>query len=187
MLLMLPSVKGKLKLRQLLKMRQLLLTVTAATFCSLTPVAHGATLSEVSNTGQFLTREHLIIDLQSGVEWLRCSVGQQWNGIGCSGKIMKLNHDGVAKAIVMANEQLGGNWRLPTRNELEGLVCKTCSNVKIDIKTFPETAAEPYWTGEVNGFATRHFWSVNFMTGHTYGRFFPTQALAVRLVRNRNR
>ena len=31
-------------------------------------------------TGQFLARDHLIIDLQSGVEWMRCSVGQQWNG-----------------------------------------------------------------------------------------------------------
>ena len=25
--------------------------------------------------GQFLARDHLIIDLQSGVEWMRCSVG----------------------------------------------------------------------------------------------------------------
>jgi len=44
---------------------------------------------------------------------------------------------------------------------------------------------EPYWTGEVNGFAARHFWSVNFMTGYTYGRFFPQQELAVRLLRDR--
>ena len=25
--------------------------------------------------GQFLARDHLIIDLRSGVEWMRCSVG----------------------------------------------------------------------------------------------------------------
>ena len=135
--------------------------------------------------GQFLAREHLIIDLRSGVEWMRCSVGLQWNGTRCDGKIIRLNHEGVAKAIVIANEQLGGNWRLPSREELEGLVCAACESIKIDSESFPQTAPEPYWTGEVNGFAARHFWSVNFMTGYTYGRFFPQQELAVRLVRDR--
>ena len=36
--------------------------------------------------GQFLVRDHLVIDLRSGVEWMRCSVGQQWNGTSCDGK-----------------------------------------------------------------------------------------------------
>jgi hypothetical protein len=135
--------------------------------------------------GQFLARDHLIIDLRSGVEWMRCSVGQQWNGTSCDGEIIRLNHDDVAKAIVIANEQLGGNWRLPNREELEGLVCAACETIKIDSDSFPQTVPEPYWTGEVNGFAARHFWSVNFMTGYTYGRFFPQQELAVRLVRDR--
>ena len=135
--------------------------------------------------GQFLAREHLIIDLRSGVEWMRCSVGLQWNGTRCDGKIIRLNHNDVAKAIVIANEQLGGNWRLPNREELEGLVCTACETIKIDRDSFPQTVPEPYWTGEVNGFAARHFWSVNFMTGYTYGRFFPQQELAVRLVRDR--
>jgi len=146
-----------------------------------------ANANTVFGNGQFLARDHLIIDLQSGVEWLRCSVGQRWNGAGCDGEIVRLNHDDVAKAVVTANEQLGGEWRLPSRDELEGLVCAACPAVKIDPDSFPQTAAEPYWTGEVNGFATRHFWSVNFMTGHTYGRFFPEQELAVRLVRDRSR
>ena len=146
------------------------------------PIAASAT--GLANS-QFLAREHLIIDLRSGVEWMRCSVGLQWNGKRCDGKIMRLNHDDVAKAIVIANEQLGGNWRLPNRKELEGLVCAACTTVKIDSESFPQTAPEPYWTGEVNGFAARHFWSVNFMTGYTYGRFFPQQELAVRLVRDR--
>lgn len=146
-------------------------------------------LLTVSVTGgfaaQFIKRDHLVIDLLHGVEWLRCSVGQSWDGSGCSGKAIRLNHEAVALAIEQANAQLGGQWRLPTRAELEGLVCKTCDGVKIDVETFPATEAEPYWTGEVNGMAKRHVWSVNFFTGHTYGRFFPTQELMVRLVRDR--
>ena len=149
------------------------------TFGSSLAVAIGLT------NGQFLARDHLVIDLLSGAEWMRCSVGQRWNGKSCEGEIIRLNHDDVAKAIVIANEQLGGNWRLPSRKELEGLVCAACEKIKIDSDNFPQTAPEPYWTGEVNGFAARHFWSVNFMTGHTYGRFFPQQELAVRLLRDR--
>lgn len=139
----------------------------------------------VTKSGHFLVRDHIVIDLQSGVEWMRCSVGQQWDGKTCAGEAVALNHDEIAKAIVIANEQLGPGWRLPNLAELEGLVCKTCAPVKIELDSFPNAMAEPYWTGEVNSFASRHIWSVNFMTGHTYGRFFPTQRILVRLVRDR--
>ena len=139
----------------------------------------------IVKSGKFMVREHLVVDLQNGVEWLRCSVGQIWNGVGCEGKAMQLTQDEVAKAIVIANEQLGLGWRLPSRFELEGLVCEECAPVKIELDSFPNTLAEPYWSGEVNGYAPRHMWTVNFMTGHTYGRFFPTQAVLVRLVRDR--
>lgn len=139
----------------------------------------------IVKSGHFMARNHLVIDLQHGVEWMRCSVGQIWNGTDCEGVAVQLTQDGVARAIVIANAQLGPGWRLPSRAELEGLVCKACAPVKIELDSFPNTLREPYWTGEVNGFAPRHIWTVNFMTGHTYGRFFPTQEVLVRLVRDR--
>ena len=74
-----------------------------------------------------MAREHLVIDLQNGVEWMRCSVGQVWNGSGCEGEALKLSQEDVSKAIIIANDQLGPGWRLPTRVELEGLVCKECA------------------------------------------------------------
>ena len=138
----------------------------------------------IVKSGHFMVRDHLVIDLQHGVEWMRCSVGQIWNGTDCEGVAMQLTQEDVAKAIVIANAQLGPGWRLPSRAELEGLVCKACAPVKIELDSFPNTLGEPYWTGEVNGFAPRHIWTVNFMTGHTYGRFFPTQEVLVRLVRS---
>ena len=100
----------------------------------------------------FMARDHIVVDLRYGVDWLRCSVGQ----------------------------------RLPNREELEGLVCNECDKPKIDVEMFPGTDSVPYWTGQVNKFAKRHVWSVNFATGLTYGRFFPYQQLAVRLVRDRH-
>jgi hypothetical protein len=139
----------------------------------------------IVKSGHFMVRDHLVIDLQHGVEWMRCSVGQIWNGTDCEGVAVKLTQEDVARAILIANAQLGLGWRLPSRAELEGLVCKACAPVKIELDSFPNTLGEPYWTGEVNGFAPRHIWTVNFMTGHTYGRFFPTQEVLVRLVRDR--
>jgi hypothetical protein len=139
----------------------------------------------IVKSGKFMARDHLVTDLQNNVEWMRCSVGQVWDGDDCKGKALKLSQDDAARAISIANEQLGPGWRLPTRTELEGLVCDDCSPVKIELDTFPNTYAEPYWTGEVNSFASRHIWSVNFMTGFTYGRFFPYQEILVRLVRDR--
>jgi len=139
----------------------------------------------IVKSGHFMVRDHLVIDLQHGVEWMRCSVGQIWNGTDCEGVAVQLTQEDVARAIIIANAQLGPGWRLPSRAELEGLVCKACAPVKIELDSFPNTLGEPYWTGEVNGFAPRHIWTVNFMTGHTYGRFFPTQEVLVRLVRDR--
>ena len=138
-----------------------------------------------AKAADYIARDHLVIDLRFGLEWLRCSVGQVWNGEDCEGEIVHLNHDQISLAITMANEQLGGKWRLPNREELEGLVCRDCERPVINAKYFPGTSPEPYWTGQYNGFASRHIWSVNFFTGDTYGRFFPYQGLAVRLVRDR--
>ena len=91
----------------------------------------------LANNAQFIAKDHIVIDLKSGVEWLRCSVGQRWNGTQCVGDIIKLNQEMSVQAINLADEQLGGNWRLPTREELENIVCHECSQPKIDASIFP--------------------------------------------------
>nr|AAY87229.1 predicted hypothetical protein [uncultured bacterium BAC17H8] len=142
--------------------------------------------ASAANAANFMTRDHLVIDLRHGIEWLRCSVGQVWDGTTCRGEVMTLDHDQIAQAIQQANEQLGGSWRLPGREELEGLICTTCGPPLIDAEVFPSTSGEPYWTGQVNKIASRFYYSVNFLNGWTYGRFLPSKQLAVRLVRDRN-
>ena len=39
---------------------------------------------------------------------------------------------GMEKAINIANKQLGGQWRLPTKDELVSIVCKACPSPKIN-------------------------------------------------------
>jgi hypothetical protein len=136
---------------------------------------------------QFYAKDLYVTDLSRGIEWLRCTVGQRWNPETerCDGAAVMLSIDAAAEAIAQAVAQLGPGWRLPSRAELESLLCLECEGTKIDPVNFPDTPADSFWTANRNWLAPRHVWSVNFRTGHSYGRFFPYQELAVRLVRDR--
>ena len=143
------------------------------------------TNNKVLSNNFLMEKDHLVLDLKHNIYWLRCSVGQVWEKSNCKGKAIKLTMDEVAVAIEKANKQLGGKWRLPSREELESLVCIECGKVKIDKKIFPQTPYEPFWTGEKNSWSKQFYWSVNFFTGHTFGRFPGSIPNFVRLVRNR--
>ena len=138
-----------------------------------------------SASAQFIARQHTVKDLSNGTNWLRCSVGQAWDPKldTCTGKIVKLDHSQITYAITEAKRQLGGNWRLPTHAELESLICLACPPPKINSKYFPNISPEAYWTSDKNALNPKTYWSINFMTGHSYSRFFPYQFLPVLLVK----
>ena len=139
----------------------------------------------LAGDNRFMLKEHIVVDLERQIDWLRCSVGQQWDGVKCSGNIVNLSLDIVPQAINIANKQLGGQWRLPTKDELVSIVCKECPSPKINKDIFPNTDNAPYWTGDQSIFNSRFYVSVNFHTGFSFNRFSPIKELAVRLVRER--
>ena len=139
-----------------------------------------------ANSSDYISRGYYVIDLKNKIEWLRCPVGMVWQKNECEGKALKLELIQVKEAIKVANEQLGGPWRLPTRLELESLICRECINVKINTKIFPHTPAEPFWSGEKNIWQPRYNWIVNFFNGNTFGRFPDYKPNYARLVRDRN-
>ena len=138
-----------------------------------------------ASDSRFILKDHIVVDLEHKIEWLRCSVGQRWNGSSCVGNIVNLSLDLVPEAIDIANEQLGGKWRLPSKTELKSIVCKECSSPKINEEIFPNTDNAPYWTGDQSIFNSKFYVSVNFHTGFSFNRFSPIKELAVRLVRDR--
>ena len=85
-----------------------------------------------SFSSNFIDKGFYVIDLKNKIEWLKCPVGMVWQKNECEGKALKLELIQVKEAIKVANEQLGGPWRLPTRLELESLICRECINVKIN-------------------------------------------------------
>ena len=144
-----------------------------------------STSKKVCAIDNFYAKNNIILDLKLDLIWLRCSVGQIWDGKTCKGKAIKIKMEQMKEVLKQANEQLGSGWRLPTRKELESLVCKTCNKVKINENYFPNTSYEPYWTGERNNWHKNFYWSVNFFTGHTFGRFPGNIPNFVRLVKNK--
>ena len=92
-----------------------------------------------ASDSRFILKEHIVVDLERQIEWLRCSVGQRWDGVKCAGEIINLSLDVVPKALDIAGEQLGGKWRLPSKAELQSIVCKACSSPKIDNNSLLKT------------------------------------------------
>ena len=143
-----------------------------------------------SNTvfsSEFIDKGFYVIDLRNKLEWLKCPAGMQWSDTkkSCIGNPQKLDQLEIKEANKILNNQIDGNWRLPTRKELESLICMECDGVKINLEIFPDTPAEPFWTSQRNWWSPKFFWSVNFFTGHSYGRFVPEKKLFVRFLRER--
>lgn len=136
-------------------------------------------------SSEFIDKGYFVIDLKQKVDWLKCSAGQQWNSQECEGNPVKLSLAEANEALNILNQQIDGEWRLPTKKELVRLVCKKCLGPKINQEFFPNSPAEPFWTSQRNWWSPNFFWSVNFFTGHTYGRFVPEKKLFVRFLRER--
>ena len=123
------------------------------------------------------------------LEWMRCSVGQIWENKTCVGEIKMLSVKEALEVSARLKNLDGGGWRLPRAKELQSIVSKVENRPQdvepnIDQETFPKTFAGPYWTSDQSFYSKQYQWSVNFLTGQRFNRFFPHQKLAVRLVRD---
>ena len=133
----------------------------------------------------FISRGYYVIDLSQKLEWMTCTVGMVWDKNKCVGEPIKVKLNQIDSVVTQANEQLEGKWRLPSRKELEKIVCKDCKKVKINAEIFPNTPPESFWTSEKNPWQPQFMWTVNFFTGNTFGRFPGFIPNYVRLVRDR--
>ena len=135
---------------------------------------------------EYIPRGYFVIDLKNKIEWMTCPVGMVWNKNTCNGIAKKYELKFLPDIINIANKQLEGSWRLPTRKELESLICVKCEKVKINLKIFPKTPPEPFWTKDKNYWQPKFNWIVNFLNGNTFGRYPGYKPNYIRLVRDRN-
>jgi Protein of unknown function (DUF1566) len=101
-----------------------------------------------------------VTDTATGLVWRRCSEGQTWSGVTCTGTAATYTHEG---ALTQAKNQAG--WRLPNVKELSSLVSLDRITPSIDIAAFPNTASNLYWTSSPYAGNASGAWVVYFGYG----------------------
>ncbi len=146
-------------------------TVLALAFGSLAAHAEGRFV--ISADGQEVT------DTQTKLIWQRCAVGQTWDGKTCAGK--------ATKALLADAKAMGAKmtpvWKLPTKDELKGLVDKSSKKKpSIDKVAFPGTPSAIFWAAKPEATDALGAWLVDFGNGKVFGNTGKAKYF-VRLVR----
>jgi hypothetical protein len=95
-------------------------------------------------------RDGTVTDKESGLMWMRCSLGQDWDGATCTGKPSTYSWKDAQGAAASINQQGGyarhTDWRMPHIPELAMIVERQCADPRINLTLFPTTPASFYWT-----------------------------------------
>ncbi|WP_125784590.1 DUF1566 domain-containing protein [Pseudoalteromonas rubra] len=123
-----------------------------------------------------------VIDIQTGLMWMRCSLGQIWDGTTCTGDAATYTWQ---EALVIANGNSFADftdWYLPNVKELNSIVETACYNSAINQTVFPNTPSSNYWSNspKVNNYGYAWYVSFNYGGDNAYYKHY---GLHVRLVR----
>jgi len=144
-----------------------------------------------------------VTDVKTGLQWMRCSLGQTWQGGTCVGEAKAYSWQAALDAANTLNRQGGyagyRDWRVPTREELLTLVYCSSGQPKTwndtgkscegDYKrpalyqpTFPNTPVFWFWSSSPYAYSPDGAWYVGFYNGQDFADFQGNH-FAVRLVR----
>lgn len=135
-------------------------------------------------SSRFILNEGEVFDKVTQLIWCRCSAGAAWKeGAGCIGspKLMSLEEAGEFA------KQAGEGWRVPTIEELYGIVEQECENPAVNPIVFPDVrdlgGGAPYWSVTQIEEMPMLIYFVDFISGRVDGHS-EGFTMAVRLVRN---
>lgn len=164
----------------------------------------------ISKTDRYIVNQDgTVYDKETNLVWMRCSIGQTWDGKTCNGKAQFFTWN---EAIKLKNNFAGNSkWRLPTVGELDSLVfcsegrtpsvlpingkydvstngtCKTDYHQQptIDLLAFPNTPiAWWYWSSTPDAHNSENSWGFDFSNGYFYSRS-NDETFHVRLVQTK--
>ncbi len=117
---------------------------------------------------------------KTGLSWKRCSEGQTWTGVTCSGTASGHTYDqAVALTATFASK---ADWRVPNIQELLSIVEYGANGPAINTEIFPNTPSSGFWSGSPDANNLSYVWLVNFGVGDAYS-YYRYNSNAVRLVR----
>jgi len=130
-----------------------------------------------------------LTDTETGLTWMRCVLGQNWNGVACRGEANSYTWLAANEQVKLNNKHGGfaeyGDWRLPRLPELAGIIERQCNNPRINLMLFPNTPAVPFWSASVKSGVDNIAYALSFgVEGVVLLNKESTNM--VRLVRGRN-
>ncbi|MEK6748432.1 MAG: DUF1566 domain-containing protein [Pseudomonadota bacterium] len=137
-----------------------------------------------SNTRFFINADDTVTDLDSGLTWMRCSVGMEWNGKHCIGAARTFDWR-IAMQLGKKNPPGSHAWRLPRLPELATLVEQRCKIApRVNTTIFPDTPAKPHWTSTTKPGWSDTAYALGF-DARGVAAYAHDQKFAVRLVTGR--
>jgi len=118
----------------------------------------------------------------TGLIWMRCSLGQEWNGSTCTKDPQLYTWGGALQAASRINFAGFSDWRVPNKNELETILEERCNSPTINQAVFPATPPFYFWTSSPYAGLGDAAWSIDFGYGSINASIKNGQ-LNVRLVR----
>ncbi|WP_341327143.1 DUF1566 domain-containing protein [Methylotuvimicrobium sp. KM2] len=115
--------------------------------------------------------------------WMRCLLGQVWDGNACSGSAQIYIWQDALQAANGYSFAGYNDWRLPNKNELISIVERACIGPAINSTVFPYTSnLSTVWSSSQPPDLSSYAFIVEFDSGHTKIPF-KTSYSHVRLVR----
>ena len=110
-----------------------------------------------------------LLDIRTGLQWMRCALGQRWNGRTCASDAGKWTWNNLKSQVRGINKQSGygghTDWRVPTIDELQTLIIKGAKPA-IDLEAFSGITCGWYWSSSF--YSACSAWFVDFHYGYVY-------------------
>ena len=107
-----------------------------------------------------------VTDPTTGLVWMRCSMGQIWDGTTCTGTAKSFTFDGANALTGKVTFAGKSDWRLPNIRELQTIVDRSVFNPAIDKAAFPNTSASNFWSASAYAGGSYYAWGVYFYNGY---------------------
>jgi len=127
------------------------------------------TILSTTPDNQFIDNlDGTVTDISTGLIWMRCSLGQSWDGTTCEGIATAYSWK---DALFNADQSnfADKTWQLPNIKELQNIVEESCTAPSVNLTIFPNTMIDKYWSSTPKGNSESSVWLVPFTTGISAG------------------
>lgn len=126
-------------------------------------------VTESTPSSRFTLNGETVTDSQTGLIWMRCSLGQSWNGTSCDGTASKMNWKAALESATSTNFADEVDWRLPNIKELTSIVERACWRPAVNSSVFPANPESWFLSSSPYATSDGAAWVVDFGLGISRG------------------